>query len=127
LGRRRFVYVVVENRPIRGDERYSVPGVPGAPDPHNTGEGEAVPEVLYPVVLKTKAGEQLTIGAIGPQRDGSWAWYALFGDAENYLRGKRSAEAAVRELIHLASGLKRKGRVGFHKGVPVLDNTPAVP
>ncbi len=49
------MYVVVKNRPIRRDDRYDVPGVPGAPNPHNTGEGKDVPDVLYPVVLKTKA------------------------------------------------------------------------
>jgi hypothetical protein len=118
------MYVVIEDNPIRGDDRHSVPGVPGAPAPHNTGAGEDVPEVLYPVVLKTDTGK-LTIGAVGP-KEGGWSWYALIGDAENYLRGKRSAEAAVRELLELASGLKRKGRVGFHKGVPVLDKTPPV-
>jgi hypothetical protein len=31
-------------------------------------------------------------------------------ERQSYLRGRRSAEAAVRELLHTASGLKRKGR-----------------
>ncbi len=115
--------VVVEDRPIRGDARYDVPGVPH----RNTEDGGKVPEVLYPVVLKSEEGE-LTIGVVGPYGSAgerAWAWYALLGNTKSYLRGKRSAEAAVRELMELASGLKRTRGGGFHTGVSVQDDTPA--
>ena len=113
--------VVVEDRPIRGDERYRVPGVPY----RDTEDGSRVPGVLYPVVLKTEEGE-LTIGVVGPYGppgERAWAWYALLGRTKSYLRGKRSAEAAVRELIELASGLKRTRGGAFHTGVSVEDTT----
>jgi hypothetical protein len=60
------VRVVVEDRPIRGDDRCRVPGVPY----RDTEDGRKVPVVLYPVVLKTDEGE-LTIGwsvPTGPQK-----------------------------------------------------------
>ena len=57
------------------------------------------------MVLKTQEGE-LTIGVVGSKESG-WAWYSWF-ERQSYLRGRRSAEAAVRELLHTASGLKRK-------------------
>jgi hypothetical protein len=123
--RRQLVRVVVEDRPIRGDDRCCVPGVPY----QDTEDGRKVPVVLYPVVLKTDEGE-LTIGVVGPYRsagDRAWAWYALLGRTKSYLRGKRSAEAAVRELIELASGLKRTRGGAFHMGVSVEDNTPSFP
>lgn len=114
------MYVEIErNSPISGDDRYGVPGVPGTPE-RETKDSREVPDVLYPVVLKTDAG-RLTIGSVGEGKTG-WNWYSLFGDTEYFLRGKRSAEAAVRELLQTASGHKRKGEVGFHDGVPVLDN-----
>lgn len=119
--RRRFVHVVVEDRPVRGDARYDVPGVPR----RDTEDGGKVPDVLYPVVLKTDEGE-LTIGVVGPYGfagERAWAWYALLGDTKSYLRGKRSAEAAVRELIELASGLKRTRGGALHTGVSVQDET----
>lgn len=117
--------VVVENRPIRGDQRYQTPGVPY----RDTEDGDKVPEVLYPVVLKNEEGE-LTIGTVGPYRSAgerAWAWYALLGNTKSYARGKRSAEAAVRELIELASGLKRTRAGAFHTGVSVEDRTPPSP
>ena len=117
--------VVVEDRPIRGDERYRVPGVPH----RDTEDGSKVPDRLYPVVLKTEEGE-LTIGVVGPYGsagDRAWAWYALLGRTKSYLRGKRSAEAAVRELLELASGLKHTRGGALHTGVSVEDNTPSFP
>jgi hypothetical protein len=125
LERRRFVRVVVEDRPIRGNERYRVPGVPH----RDTEDGSKVPEVLYPVVLKTEEGE-LTIGTVGSYwlaGERVWAWYALFGSTKSYLRGKRSTEAAVRELAELASGLKRTRGGAFHTGLSVEDKTPSTP
>lgn len=100
--------VVVEmDRPIQDDDRYGVPGVPGAPAPHNTGEGEKVPRILYPVVLETAEGG-LDIGAVGEER-GMWAWYALIDDVENYLPPKhRTPEEAARDILWLASGHKPK-------------------
>jgi hypothetical protein len=115
------VRVVVENRPIRGEQRYLAPGVPY----RDTEDGGKVPEIHYPVVLKTGEGE-LTIGTVGPYRSAggrAWAWYALLGNTKSYLRGKRSAEAAVRELIEVASGLKRTRAGAFHTGVSVEDRT----
>ena len=115
--------MVVENRPTRGDERYRLPGVPS----RDTEDGSRVPEILYPVVLKTEEGE-LTIWTVGPYRSAGervWAWYALLGNTKSYLRGKRSAEAAVRELLELASGLKRTRGGAFHTGVSVEVNAPA--
>ena len=112
---------VVENRPVRGDARYDAPGVPS----RDTEDGRKVPKVLYPVVLKTEEGE-LTIGMVGPYGSAgerAWAWYALLGSTKSYLRGKRSAEAAVRELLELASGLKRTRGGAFHTGVSVHDDT----
>lgn len=110
---------VVENRPIQGDARYDVPGIPS----RDTEDGGKVPEVIYPVVLTTEEGE-LTIGIVGPYGSAgerAWAWYALLGNTKSYLRGKRSAEAAVRELMEMASGLKRTRGGAFHMGVSVQD------
>jgi hypothetical protein len=103
------VHVVVEDRPIVGDARYSVPGVPGTPE-RTTQDAREVPDVLYPVVLKTDTG-QLTIGAVGRKETG-WNWYSLFGNTEYFLRGKRSAEAAVREMFQqrVASSAKALAR-----------------
>lgn len=117
--------VVVANSPVRGDERYRMPGVPS----RLTEDGGRVPDTLYPVVLQTGEGE-LTIGVVGPYGHGgdrAWAWYALLGRTKSYLRGKRSAEAAVRELLELASGLKKTRGGAFHTGVSVEDNTPPSP
>jgi hypothetical protein len=115
--------VVVENRRISGDDRYSVPGVPGTPE-RRTEASREVPDILHPVMLKTDEG-QLMIGVVGHRKAG-WNWYSLFGGTEYYLRGKRSAVEAARELLATASGHKRKGKVGFHEGMPVQDNTPPV-
>ena len=115
------MHVVIEDRPIEGDARYSVPGVPGTPE-RETKDAREVPDVLYSVVLKTDTG-QVTIGAVGPKETG-WNWYSLFGNTEYFLRGRRSAEAAVREMLHTASGLKRKSTGTFHAGMPMEDNTP---
>ncbi len=113
--------VVVEDRPIRGDDRYRVPGVPT----QGTSDGNAVPKELYSVMLKTQEGE-LTIGTVGP-KEGGCSWYALFGNTKYFLRGRRCAEAAARELLETASGLKRKRTGSFHAGVPVQDNPSSSP
>ena len=105
--------VSVENRPVRGPERYRMAGVP-------TGGRDAshVPEVLYPVVLETDEGE-LEIGAVGSyeaQGGRRWAWYCLVGETKCYLRNRFSAEDAVLGLWEYAL-----------KHLPVVDGTRAAP
>jgi hypothetical protein len=111
--------VVEMNRPIQVDDRYGVPGVPGAPAPYNTGEGEKVPEILYPVVLKTEE-RGLNIGVVGKER-GMWAWYALIDNVENYLPPKyRTPQEAARDILWLASGYKpRRVAEGCYPGLRV--------
>ena len=103
----------MENRPVRGPERYRMAGVP-------TGGRDAshVPEVLYPVVLETDEGE-LEIGAVGSyeaQGERRWAWYCLVGETKCYLRNRFSAEDAVLGLWEYAL-----------KHLPVVDGTRAAP
>jgi hypothetical protein len=49
------MYVDIENRPIKGDDRYSVPGVPGEPYPINTKEDKTGAKRHPPVPSETRS------------------------------------------------------------------------
>jgi hypothetical protein len=57
--RRQLVRVVVENRPIRGDDRWRVPGISS----QDTEDGSRVPDVLYPILYaRVSTDEQARSG-----------------------------------------------------------------
>ncbi len=103
------MHVEIQDRPIE----YPYEGCPEVPP-----EGRSyadVPEVLYPVVLKSEEGE-LRIGTVGSyetQGERRWAWYCLVGDQRSFLRGDPTADAAVRRLLDYA-----------RKHMPITDHTP---
>jgi hypothetical protein len=59
------MYVDIENRPIKGDDRYSVPGVPGEPYPINTKEDKTGAKRHPPVPSETRSILASTVGVTG--------------------------------------------------------------
>ena len=81
-------------------------------------DASLVPKDLYPVVLETAEG-RLEIGAVGSYEsrgETRWAWYCVLGEKKCYLRGRSSAEDAVRGLWEYAL-----------KHLPIEDGARALP